>query len=151
MNNTEQMNLALPGGSDYVDIETLNENWRKIDAAHLELISLIEGRAQVVCGSYVGTGVEGLSADNPMMLTFPFVPKFVCLMGTPVNSGANQSATYHSAFYVNGVSEEYVYGSSIGKRHYTLDGTTLKFYAVDGYIETAMNRSGREYHYVAIG
>lgn len=31
MNNTEKMNLALPSGSDYVDIETLNENFRKID------------------------------------------------------------------------------------------------------------------------
>lgn len=35
MAETDNMNLALPGSNEYVDVEVLNENFRKIDAAVL--------------------------------------------------------------------------------------------------------------------
>ena len=78
MENTEHLKLTLPDGNDYVNIETLNENWKKIDAAFPELHQLIEGRAQVVSGSYVGTGTHG--AENPNTLDFPFMPKIVMVL-----------------------------------------------------------------------
>ena len=80
--NTEYLGLLMkdPAAdkSDTFNIETmLNENWRKIDAAFPELIRLIEGRARVVSGSYVGTGVHG--EENPNTLEFEFVPKLVLI------------------------------------------------------------------------
>ena len=81
--NTEYLGLLMkdPAAdkSDTFNIETmLNENWRKIDAAFPELISLIEGRAQVVSGAYVGTGVHG--EENQNTLEFEFVPKLVLIL-----------------------------------------------------------------------
>ena len=33
MDNTKKLNLKLPASTDYVDVEVLNENFRKIDAS----------------------------------------------------------------------------------------------------------------------
>ena len=61
---------------DTFNIETmLNENWDKLDAEALRLACQIEGRAQIVTGSYIGTGVSGEEDWN--VLGFDFEPKYV--------------------------------------------------------------------------
>ena len=140
MKKTEQLGLSLPEGNDYVNIETLNENWRKIDAAFPELIGLIEGRAQVVSGSYVGTGTYG--EDNPTQLEFLFQPKLVMV------SGGNTRGTTNLLWH-EGVSEvqEAGYTSSIPCSRL---GNTVSWYS-DTSASRQYNSSGSVYIYVAIG
>ena len=85
MKNTEHLELSLPEGNDYVNIEALNENWRKIDAAFPELIRLIEGRAPVA-GSYVGTGeftgTGSAVTEGATTLHFPSTPEILIIQST---------------------------------------------------------------------
>ncbi len=64
MNNTEKMNLALPSGSDYVDIETLNENFRKLDG-HTHTPDEIGAATTFTRVANVGT--EWISEDDTFL------------------------------------------------------------------------------------
>ena len=84
MTRTDNMDLALPAGSDYVDIQVLNENFRKIDehthdldglgAATTETYTVTVPTAWVQSGNfyYQDIAVEGvLEADNPVVDILP--------------------------------------------------------------------------------
>lgn len=66
MDNTKKLNLQLPAGTDYVDIEVLNENFRKIDdsASSLEVTLRVEADENTVVavshssGTYSGTSTQ---------------------------------------------------------------------------------------------
>lgn len=148
MKKTERLGLALPEGSDYVSIETLNENFQKMDA----LVDLIEQRAQVVTGRYTGTGTYG--KDAPNSLTFHKQPKFLVVQrlgdggvssrtpGLVVMLGQTDYATTDAANYESHVTLEW-------------DGNTVSWYADSGSTNTSaqgnqLNGLNSEYQYLAI-
>lgn len=67
MDNTKKLNLKLPASTDYVDVEVLNENFRKIDAAasSLEVILRIEAdETTVVAVSHSSGTYSGISTQH---------------------------------------------------------------------------------------
>lgn len=153
------------------NLETMmNENWRKLDAAVIEmdatLRNLIGERAQIVCGSYEGTGTYG--ADNPNTLNVGFRPKLVIFnkgvyQGNSTSSRM-QSTTGPSVFFENGNSVTYL--NSNGDATYkanaqiitvTDDGVSWYYeegtftFDTKGTPAGQLNESGTTYTYVAIG
>lgn len=67
MDNAKKLNLKLPASTDYVDVEVLNENFRKIDAAasSLEVILRIEAdETTVVAVSHSSGTYSGISTQH---------------------------------------------------------------------------------------
>ena len=67
MDNTKKLNLKLPASTDYVDIEVLNENFRKIDASasSLEVTLRIEAdETTVVAVSHSSGTYSGISTQH---------------------------------------------------------------------------------------
>lgn len=104
------------------------------------------GATLIATGSYVGTGTTNI--QNPVTLTFDFVPQFL-VVGTPnpgngdeammiveCNSGANIVKAF-TTYTVNWV---------------TRNEKTISWYHTNiAYADKAMNSSGVTYYYIAIG
>ena len=157
MNATERLGLVLPEGSDYVNIETLNENFQKMDA----LVDLIEQRAQVVSGSYIGTGTFG--EGNPNVLEFPFKPLFIAIVYAEIKA---TEASWVPCLFVRpwGYNTKTSTGNTAGKtvnNYVTWGNNSVSWYSKadsDGNVDpdrssstTQLNVSGTVYHYIAIG
>lgn len=157
MKNTERLGLALPEGSDFVNIETLNENFKKLDA----LVDSIEQRAQVMMGSYTGTGTYGV--DNPNMLEFDFKPVFIAIVKADLKP---TSESWIPCLFVRpwGYNTKCSTGNTAGKtvnNCVTWGERSVSWYSIAGANEnvdpdrssstTQLNASGVDYHYIAIG
>ena len=157
MENTEHLKLSLPEGNDYVNIETLNENWIKIDEAIPNLLQLIEGRAQVVSGSYVGTGTYG--EDTPNALEFDFVPRVVILISAATDSSGPDYLSLRWLIQpLKGSSWKNPFNTFTGGEVSWSDDGKSVFWWVEPTASNAssgpsaqLNCSGVTYHYIAIG
>lgn len=121
------------------------------------------GAAQVVAGSYVGTG--GYGSGSPCTLTFSFAPKLV-LIYAPDMGFVHGSASFNSQQSALLIA---AYGATSAKRfspigndaaaivtdHFTWGNTTFRWYSsVDSELEDGtvqFNAKGTTYCYLAIG
>ena len=79
MDNTKKLNLKLPASTDYVDIEVLNENFRKIDASasSLEVTLRIEAdETTVVAVSHSSGTYSGISTFSCAISSGSVSPSF---------------------------------------------------------------------------
>lgn len=97
--------------------------------------------AQVVTGSYVGTGTHG--KDNPNTLTFPFEPKLVVIQ----HHRLGDSYSLYMLYGVETTSGNY--HESNGTVKITWNSKTVSWYA--NLNDPQMNVSGETYHYFALG
>lgn len=124
------------------------------DAAALEtalqaLTTTVDGKAQVVTGSYVGTGTYGQS--NPNTLTFEFEPNIV-LIGEPVYEWQRLGSflllmkdSYYSPVFIN------LTPSNNGSVYGVVTEFSEK--SVSWYANSSkgqLNDSGIQYSYIAI-
>lgn len=97
--------------------------------------------AQVVTGSYVGTGTHG--KDNPNTLMFPFEPKLVVIQ----HHRLGDSYSLYMLYGVETTSGNY--HESNGTVKITWNSKTVSWYA--NLNDPQMNVSGETYHYFALG
>lgn len=97
--------------------------------------------AQVVTGSYVGTGTHG--KDNPNTLMFPFEPKLVVIQ----HHRLGDSYSLYMLYGVETTSGNY--HESNGMVKITWNSKTVSWYA--NLNDPQMNVSGETYHYFALG
>lgn len=126
----------------------------------------INGRAQIVYGTYTGTGTYGSS--NPNTLTFDFVPKIIFFgdgRGTGflnkwiVGSGSTlivydgDGASLSNTGGYQSADASIKYRTSV----ISISGTTISWYSSSTYTSeynaqcAQMNYSRRKYYYIAIG
>lgn len=128
-----------------------------LDTLNTDLQALIEGRAQVVSGSYVGTGTNG--EENPNVLEFPFAPRIVALVSLGTDSmGPDflnfrwmvrplEASSWNSNFNT----------STTGTVSWGDDGKSVSWWVqptgtnMSSGPSAQLNTSGKTYHYIAIG
>lgn len=99
---------------------------------------------KIATGSYEGTGTYG--ANNPNLLQFEFVPKFVVISGIPGGSSYSRMIVLH----INGN-----LGFSLYEKGYpstvtvSASGCDVEWY--DATAGSQLNETGATYNYVAIG
>lgn len=91
--------------------------------------------AQVVTGSYVGTGTHG--KDNPNTLTFPFEPKLAIVMAAGAASVGESTGMVWTG------------NPTVGTKTVTADGNSLSWYG--NSVANQLNTSGTRYYYTVIG
>lgn len=64
MKTTERLGLALPEGSDFVNIETLNENFRKLDAQTKHAAQHSKDGNDPITPESIGAAATGHNHDN---------------------------------------------------------------------------------------
>lgn len=118
-----------------------NEDFRKIDAAISEKLS-------VFSGTYVGTGKSG--STNPNTLTFPFVAKAVIIVAETTASLAFGTVLLYGQEISGGIG---MTGSTNITLRLTLSWSknTLTWYTSTGYAYAQLNEEGTTYRYLAIG
>lgn len=72
MQQTEKYSFNLIEGGDNFLPDPLNENAEKMEEALEALQTVLDGRVQVICSSYVGNGTWG--SANPTRINLPFKP-----------------------------------------------------------------------------
>ena len=126
------------------------------------IADMINARARIATGSYVGTGTYG--KDNPCTLTFDFKPIMVFIytsnMGWLFGSDGDTEVT-HTLMALHGAESAQRHSSiSAGYRgdvfdHFTWGDTSFSWYSYinseveDGTVQ--LNAEGATYHYLAIG
>lgn len=100
------------------------------------------GRAQVITGSYVGTGKSG--AENPNQLSFDFTPKVVMIWGLTENHYQSQTLTF-----VRGASEHSVVDSPFNVKSISWGDKSVTWYG--GKPSEQLNYANYVYYYTAIG
>ena len=108
------------------------------DAPFIERLSSL-GMARVQIGSYVGTGT--FNVNNPNVLTFSFVPRFVCIMATDVSNMVG-FAVYGSGYML-------VLGSGSLSVISWVENS-IQWYGSNS-ASRQLNSSGVTYQYIAIG
>ena len=99
------------------------------------------GSAKIQMGSYTGTGTAG--SGNKRSLTFNFEPKFLII----VNQDTDPSNTSNVWLWAGQPSKE-----SWGSFSWTISGKTMTWWhSNSSYADRALNESGRNYYWVAIG
>lgn len=119
-----------------------------IDSNYSELSSLVNSKARIAAGSYVGTGKYG--ASNPCSLTFNFVPLLVVVQTKEYSAGNATSATL---VIVPQSKQAWAFGNFYNKVEYniiSLSGNTLSWYNESDEFKQ-LNIKGRVYCYTAIG
>lgn len=126
--------------------------------------------SKVYYGSYVGDGTKGLSASDPMSITFPFEPKAIWLFGYnhradsadmwTVEDELTSTATTASKINLSRVTETYnssgawrsgMQSSSVYHK-LSSDRKTYYWYTSSSYAtDNIFNRSSYEYWYIAFG
>ena len=112
-----------------------------------ELEEIIADGAKIQRGSYVGTGVYG--SDNPNILTFNFVPKFVWLFdeGTSLESDWYT----HSMLILYGITTKHKFFSD-KVINISYNGATMEWYLVENdRAGNQWNTDGKTYYYIAVG
>lgn len=110
---------------------------------------------RIATGSYVGTGTYG--SANPCTLTFPFLPKLVLIKAQTCTcfvrsstSGTTWAYECDGGYYTATWGANFLSWYDAGTKRWYGDsyGTTSPSSATADY---QLNKSGRQYHYVAIG
>lgn len=142
-NSTENYNLNQWELTDGIIMEDFNKDNQTLDAALTEMKASIP---RIRTGTYVGTNTFGEEAPNS--LTFDFEPKLVIVRK---RSGSMQDTLGNELFFwTKGTNSDSV--STSTTRYYTLNGTTLSWYAKGIYASAAWQMNNSEsYCYVAIG
>lgn len=91
--------------------------------------------AQVVTGSYVGTGTHG--KDNPNTLQFVFAPKLAIVMAAGAASVGESTGMVWTG------------NPTVGTKTVTADGNSLSWYG--NSVANQLNTSGTQYYYTVIG
>lgn len=111
--------------------------------------------AQVVTGSYVGTGTYG--ADNPNTLTFPFEPKLVVIS---IAATPNKVTSGYCSVFLYGCNAPVfavAYGEMSASGHFDLlttwEKNSISYCRAGsaGGAEVQLNAAGKQYNYMAIG
>lgn len=138
----------------YPDNETVDElTYRYLGVPFQNAVNA----GEVVIGSYTGTGTAG--PDNPNVLTFSKIPKFVLIMPeteASFNPKQTNGATWF--FMIHGVTKIGVHRASDNTSnepvYITWDGETVSWYhytSLSGsYANAQMNAAGTVYHYMAL-
>ena len=120
-----------------------------------KLRQLVNGKAKIVSGSYVGTGTS--SASGKISITTGFSPKFVVISRNYIEvfGSASSNNTFGFVLWVPGVSEvsvNIIYGEEV-KFYPSADNTSFKFYETgDGAKKGfGFNAAGKTNYYFAIG
>ena len=116
-----------------------------LEAAVQALTTTVGGKAQIVTGSYAGTGTSGSS--NPNSLTFDSNPSFliVYLSGIAIGNGY----FFNCFFWVPGTSSIEINGSgSTYTARFSQSGNQISWYANNAGPQ--LNQSGNTYNYIAI-
>lgn len=160
--NTEHLKLLIM--DPVVDKDTtfnlktmLNENWEKIDAAFPELLRLINGRAQIDFGSYVGTGTYGEESSN--RLEFPFAVRIVAVIAM---SSKTNSPDFLSIRWMVRPLEASSWQcpfntDTTGAVSWGDDGKSVSWWVqptgtnMSSGTSAQLNVAGKTYHYIAIG
>lgn len=116
-----------------------------------DLFQWLSTAGRITTGSYVGTGVY--SSENPVVLTFPFEPKFLVISNMIItnNFGSectliwvcgsnNASVTNKGPSSTGSIAQYLVYVSQSGKE--------LSWHSTSA---TYMNAKDKTYHYIAVG
>jgi hypothetical protein len=109
--------------------------------------------SQVATGSYTGTGTSG--ANNPNVLMFDFVPKYIAIYCIGADYGASPIKVelmqgVYGVFNKNSVfNATYYAGDNTNTGIISEWGTTVKFYAID--LTCQPNKNGVTYKYIAVG
>ena len=133
-----------------------NDNtWQKVKAANI-------GAAQIVTGSYTGTGEGGV--DNPNSITVGFQPKFIFIQKDDTEIFAmsdTKSIGKHFQFFLYGMGPLQI-GTTGNTDGYATVNVTFTSTGVSWYVkpggsaasaipEFQLNLSGKKYNYVVIG
>lgn len=101
-------------------------------------------RLPIATGSYEGTNKYGV--NNPLTLTFPFVPKVVFISPNKKSSCVPFAWIYGSPVGMTAYNNSQMFASNL-----TWNGNTLTWYTTDGYPAYQYNNSETTYYWVAIG
>ena len=165
--NSEQYGtqLCIPSGENAIYVRRKNgggiSQWVRIaDAEQLsvlqEEINNLNGEvsnltsaitldiAHIAIGTYEGTNSYGV--NNPLSLTFPFVPKVVFICPCKKTSDVPFAWIYGSPVGLTAYNNGVAYTSNL-----TWNGNTLSWYTTDGYPSYQHNTSSTTYYWVAIG
>lgn len=138
-NHTEHFNLNQWVLSDNVVMEDFNQDNRKIDAA-------LAAGTKIHCGTYTGNGEYG--PEHPTALTFDFEPKL--LVVRPFNLNMGELSAANLMLWVKGAGKDTIDNRGTA-RHFTLNGSTLSWYADGTYASANWQMNSGTYYYVAIG
>lgn len=118
------------------------------------IFSLSAGGVKMQTGSYVGNGQSGSGSQTS--ITFDFVPKLV-IVGRPVDglfpSSQTDAQLWHtdSFIWIEGMESQLLRNrNGWTYRYYSLNGTTLSWYATIG-AEYQANQNNTTYIYLAFG
>lgn len=137
--------------SKFLDETGLATLWGLIEAGDTNVKN---SSAQIVCGSYTGTGKYG--ASNPNTLTFPFKPKLaVIFMVVEPNGNASFINAPFSPNINNSADKYYTIGLSAAGRSFKgvkWSGNTVSWYHAEATNPATyqLNVSGNTYYYYAI-
>ena len=119
-----------------------------------QIKTLIDGKARIQIGSYIGTGTYG--SKNPCSLTFDFTPSLVIIYNKNTGGLLGGSSNYYGSLemtiYIPGLEELYCefYEKQYVYRHFNLQNNTLQYYSTV-LPRGQMNDKNNTYLYVAIG
>jgi hypothetical protein len=153
--------LCMPTGEDTLYIRRLNgggiSQWVKLadnkglDALQTEinrvgtdLEALLSAKLNIATGTYEGTNKYG--SNNPLTLTFPFVPKVVFISPGKKSSTMPFAWIYGSPIGITAYNNSQIFASNL-----TWNGNTLTWYTSDGYPAYQYNNSDTTYYWVALG
>lgn len=147
---SEQLPAAVTAGviaelPKFLD-DTLTKTDKAAQAAAVR--SLVNERAQVVCGSYEGTG--GYGKDNLCTLTFDFIPRLVVVGGgglTDSHCRADITAVRGAGSAINRYSDHY---GALEKVYLIWGDKSVSWYSSES-AQYQSNSAGETYNYVAIG
>ena len=111
-----------------------------------EALKLIDSKARIQTGSYVGTGTYG--RNNPNSLTFDFAPKYVQIYVFDRRTDVFIGLFYYSPqkMFNGQVRNDKWYTANLSV---SVDGNTITWYSDSNKYQ--LNNSNIPYYYVAIG
>ena len=162
--NTENLGLykkdPIADAQDTFNIKTMmNDNWDLIDQFAGDTKADIDKKAKIATGSYVG------SSSSTKTISLPFEPKLVVVQSEMIkNSGGFDAGTdicfFNGSPYGMFLSSRTISGAqryhpvftwvnfSVSSSSITMTGGTGNSVSAD---MSAMNETGKTYHYVAVG
>lgn len=153
--------ICTPSGEDSIYVRRINgsgiSRWVKmvdndelgglqseINRIGTELTAFVGAKLNIATGSYEGTNKHG--SNNPLTLTFPFVPKVVFISPNKKASSMPFAWVYGSPIGITAYNNSQMFASNL-----TWNGNTLTWYTSDGYPSYQHNNSDTMYYWVAIG
>ncbi len=119
-------------------------SYKLMDAKGNVPVDRLANASKIATGSYTGANKHGV--NNPLSLTFPFVPKVVFIIPNAKAASMPFAWVYGSSIGLTAYNNSQIFASNL-----TWDGNTLTWYTSDGYPSYQHNNSNTTYYWVAIG